>query len=70
MQTLNIHQVQSVTLSEISHYEAEINREAFSVRRLEVTDTSGNKISIELYANDAKALRVIADWNQDQSITL
>lgn len=68
MQTLNIHQVQSVTLSEASHYEAEINREAFSVRRLEVTDISGNKISIELYANDPKALTINADWNDGQSI--
>jgi len=72
MQTLNIHDIKSITLSEVSNFErnADKLREAFSVRRLNITDISGNRISIELYADDAKALTVIADWNQDKTVTL
>ncbi len=43
---------------------------AFNVRRLTIIDSNGYKIDVELFSDNAKALTVIADWNQDQSITL
>ena len=72
MQTLNIHDIKSITISEISNFDRDSNklREAFSVRRLDIIDINGNKTSIELFADNAKDLTIVADWNNDQSITL
>lgn len=72
MQTLNIHDIKTITLSEITSFDRDSNklREAFSVRRLDIIDINGNKTSIELFADNAKDLTIIADWNNDQSITL
>ena len=70
MQTINIHEVQSITLSEVSSFDQTSNRPAFNVRRLTIIDSNGYKIDVELFSNNAKALTVIADWNQDQSISL
>ncbi len=70
MQTINIHEVQSITLSEVSSFDQTSSRPAFNVRRLTIIDSNGYKIDVELFSDNAKALTVIADWNQDQSITL
>lgn len=72
MQTLNIHDIKSITISEISNFDRDSNklREAFSVRRLDIIDINGNKTSIELFADNAKDLTIVADWNNDKSITL
>ena len=70
MQTLSIHEIKSIELESIQSFDAEKNRAAFSVRALNITDINGNKITIDLFSHDVKALTINADWNQDQSITL
>ena len=65
MQTINIHDVSSIKLSDKSS-----NRRAFNVRTLDIIDAYGHKIVIELFAHDPQALTINADWNQDQAITV
>jgi hypothetical protein len=70
MQTLSIHEITSIELGEVSHFEKSSNRKAFYVRHLIIVDLNGNKIDIDLFSNDQNALTINADWNQNQSITL
>lgn len=59
MQTINIHDVKSITLSEIYNFEKTSTRGAFSVRHLTIIDKNDYKIDIELYSDDAKDLKHI-----------
>ena len=68
MQTINIHEVSSIKLSEVTSFDKSANRRAFNVRNLEIMDAYGNRITIELFAHDPQALTINADWNQGQSI--
>lgn len=70
MQTLSIHQITSIELGEVSSFEKTRDREAFHARHLIITDANGNRLAIDLFSNDPKALTINADWNQGQSITL
>jgi hypothetical protein len=70
MQTLSIHEIKSIELESTQSFDAEKNRAAFSVRALNITDIHGNKITIDLFSHDLKALTINADWNQGQSIVL
>jgi hypothetical protein len=70
MQTINIHEVSSITLSEVSSFDETSHRPAFNVRRLTIIDNNGYKIDIELFSSDLKALTINADWNNGQLITV
>lgn len=70
MQTLSIHEIKSIELGEVSSFEKTSNRKAFHVRHLIIIDLNGNKLEIDLFSNDKKALTINADWNQGQSIVL
>lgn len=70
MQTLTIHQVTSIQINETEHYPSDKQGNAFNTRRIKVEDITGSIFEIVLFADDAKALTMNADWNQGQSITL
>lgn len=70
MQTINIHDVSSIKLSEVSSFDKSSNRRAFNVRTLEIIDAYGHKITIELFSHDPQALTINAEWNQEQLITV
>jgi hypothetical protein len=58
MQTLSIHDVKTITLSEITSFTKSPNRKAFTVRNLEITDIHGNRMQIDLFGNDTDSLLI------------
>jgi len=70
MQTITIHDVKTIELLTVESFEADSNSAAFNTRRLRVEDKDGNSYEIVLFSNDAKALTINADWNENQSITV
>ncbi len=70
MQTITIHEVKTIELLTVESFEADSNSAALNTRRLRVEDKDGNSYEIVLFSNDANALTINADWNENQSITV
>jgi hypothetical protein len=58
MQTISIHDVNRITLSEVTSFKKSATRKAFNVRTLEIIDIHGNRMTIDLFGNDLDSLAI------------
>jgi hypothetical protein len=58
MQSINIHDIKSITLSEVTSFKKTTTRKAFTVRKLEVLDIHGNRINIDFFGHDLDSLAI------------